>query len=128
MRRRQGGFSLLEVMVAFTILTVSIGVLMQAFGGGVGLLSNAARQGQVVSLARSQLARVGGEWPFQPGVHSGKWQAYRWRVELQPYFPEEGERSLQRTALLKITATVHWSDRGRERAYTLSTLRLVPAW
>ncbi len=127
MRNREGGFSLLEVMVAFTILAVSICVLMQAFGGGVHLLSNATNQSQLVSLARSQLARVGREWPLEEGSYSGKWQDYRWQVVLQPYVPDVNGQTLQRTGLLKVTVTVTWLDRGRDRTYTLSTLRLAPA-
>ncbi len=127
MKSREEGFSLLEVMVAFTILSVSIGVLMQAFGGGTSLLSNAADQGRAVSLARSQMARVGHEWPLTEGEYSGQWQKYQWRVILEPYVPEEAVQILQRTRLLKATVMVTWEDRGRDRTYTLSTLRLAPS-
>lgn len=126
MKADQGGFSLLELMVAFTLLALSIGVLMEAFGGGVNLISNAADQARVVSLARSQLNRVGREWPVEVGQHSGEWDQYRWQVVLDPYETGGGISNLRQARLLKVTVLVSWQDRDRQRRYTLTSLRMAP--
>lgn len=121
------GFTLLEIMVAFTIMALSTAVLLQAFGGGVHLLGNAAVQSRAASLARSQLARVGREWPLREGEYSGQWRQYHWRVSMTPYQPEHPLPEHPTLRLLQVTATVSWAEGGRRRRYRVTTLRLAPA-
>ena len=85
------GFSLLEVLVAFAILAVSLGVLMQIFS--LGLRNVAVEEGytRAVLLAESKLAGLGIEEPLQPGETTGSFDdEYRWHVTVQPY-TDEGE-------------------------------------
>lgn len=100
---------------------------MQAFSGGVSLLSNAADQGRVVSLARSQWARVGSEWPVKEGSHAGQWQKFHWQVRLEPYSTGDSVSTIATNKLLQVTIVVNWRDRGNERSYTLKTLRFAPS-
>jgi general secretion pathway protein I len=80
------GFSLLEVLVAFAILAVSLGVLMQIFS--VGLRNVAVEEGytRAILLAESKLAGLGIEEPLQPGETTGSFdEEYRWHITVQPY-------------------------------------------
>jgi len=136
MRRKQRGFSLLEILVAFSILALSLGVLMQIFSGSLRNTEVTHDQAQAVMLAQSLLASAGVEAPLSPGetggVQTGK---YRWLLRVRP-FPDEiraGETEAVRLPpvldLWEVTASVTWGGIAGvpERGVSLATLRVQPA-
>lgn len=129
---KQHGFTLIEVLVAFAILSLSLGVMMQLFSTGLRNVALAEQYSRATTLAESQLAAVGIEEPLSAGQQSGEFpDGYRWQVNVQPYLsPEEQDAGV--TELLPIVAyrvdvTVLWSEGSRERSVTLTTLRLEVA-
>ncbi|BCX89544.1 general secretion pathway protein I [Methylomarinovum tepidoasis] len=132
--KRQRGFTLLEIMVAFTLMALSAAVLLQAFGGGARLLARAETVTRAAALAESQLARVGSEWPLEEGEREGEWQGLHWQVTLTPVSlnqldPQVGENveEIGNQRLWQVTIVVGWQEGGRGRRYRLTTLRLAPA-
>ncbi|RMD70536.1 MAG: prepilin-type N-terminal cleavage/methylation domain-containing protein [Gammaproteobacteria bacterium] len=107
---RNKGFSLLEVLVAFAILALSLGTLMQVFSTGLRNQGVAEDYARAVTLARSRLAAL--EPPFE--ASEGREGDYTWRVEATPL---EGGTALD---VIQVKVTVAW----RNRAFTLTTLRL----
>ena len=88
-RRRAGGFTLLEVLVAMTILAVALVSLMQAFSSGLRGLSVAEANSALVMQARSTMARVGSLIPLEDGDQEGVLDdGTQWSVVVRPY---EGE-------------------------------------
>ncbi len=137
---RSGGFTLLEVLVAFTILAVALGALLQAFSTGLRGLGAAEAHANAVSHARSKLDEVGALIPLEEGVQSGAFdsdafdsgafdsgafdEGYRWTVSIQPYEPSEAAEWGDLSVVpYDVTVTVAW---GRESSVTLRTLRLAP--
>jgi len=127
-RRCQEGFSLLEVLVAFTILALTLGVLLQIFSKAMAVIAVSADYDRAVAVAETQLTRVGAEIPLEIGVYSGETEdGIAWTVRIQDYpFAEEG---LLEVAVLPflVVADVLWKDGGaRVRRFSLSSLRLGP--
>ncbi len=120
---RQRGFSLLEVLVAFFILALSLGVLYQAFGKGLHSLTLSGRQTRAAILAESLLhwrARLG---PFQKGDVEGERDGFHWRVEVAGYAANGIHYHLFRPYRLRVT--VWWEESGRNRQTQLETLQLA---
>jgi len=125
LRHAQGGFSLLEVLVAFSILALSLGVLLEIFSTalrGVGLSEHYSR---AVLLAESRLADVGADIPLESGASdSGEEDGYRWQVRVTPYSAEDLETGPGYREPLLVSVLVSWEDLDRERRVSAETLRL----
>jgi len=63
-RKRQRGFTLIEIIVALAILAVALGALFQAFSTGLRATTVTDRQAAAVMLAQSLLDRIGQDIPL----------------------------------------------------------------
>ena len=98
-RRSRGGFTLLEVLIAFAILAVAMTALMQAFSQGLRSLEAAEDYATAAMLARSKMAEVGPITPIEEGEHTGDLaNGWQWRVVVLPYAGED-DASAEASAL-----------------------------
>lgn len=81
--RRQRGFSLLEVILAFTLLAVALGILMAILGGGLTQVRGAGDATVATLHAQSLLDEVGVLEPIEPGRRGGEFEDGRYRWEMQ---------------------------------------------
>lgn len=119
------GFTLIEVLVAFTIMALALGVLLQTFATGLRNLGTAESYTTAALHARSKLAEIGPILPLEVGEQSGELaDGFAWRASVEPYAPAvpEGVPGGPRLAGFEVEVTVSWSG-GRE--VTLTTLRLA---
>ncbi len=130
-RRPQSGFSLLEVLVAFAILAVSLGVLMQIFSRASLTTLTTAQYSRAVALAESRLAAVGSAFPLEAGTVSGEPEVgIAWELSIVPIELTAEQSGLGLTAPevpvtpYRVTATALWQDGPQVRHLSLSTLRL----
>lgn len=80
---RARGFTLLEIVIAFTILAVALVSLLHAFGTGLRGLGAAQASAGAVMIARSKLEEVGLTIPLHEGESTGDTdQGYEWRVSI----------------------------------------------
>jgi len=135
-RTTQRGFSLLEILVAFSILALSLGILMQIFSGSLRNVDVTRDQAQAVVLAQSLLASAGVESTLVAGESAGaRDEKLRWVLRVNPFVeaPRAGDSAAVHAPialdLWQVTARVAWGGDARtpERAVTLTTLRAQPA-
>ncbi len=125
MGAREAGFSLLEVVVAFAILALSLGLLIQVFSQAMNTTVLSGTYSRAATLAEARLNSVGVEIDLEPGTHSGEPEdGLGWQVSIEPYDPGElpWEPALEP---LLVTAVVFWDDARGRRQVSLSTLRLT---
>src|SRR5438309_8766157 len=83
--RNAGGFTLLEVLIAFIIASLALAVLAQSGVSSLRSIQNAARYEEALARARSRLALALHGAPLVPGDHQGDdGGGYRWRVRIAP--------------------------------------------
>jgi general secretion pathway protein I len=126
MRAKQQGFSLIEILVAFMILAMSLTVIFRIFSGGLRNVSLSEDYARAVLVAESQLATAGVTEPLQRGVTSGEWdRRFSWERVVEPYQAWEQDRELAaRVQAYRVTVSVDWKHAGKTRQVSLSSVRL----
>jgi len=124
------GFSLLEVLVAFVVMGLVVGVLLQLFGSSMRSVALADEYSFAIQVAESRLAAVGNEIEVEEGNVSGEEQdsGYRWEVQMSPLEPSEALEKLPVTLqLYRVEVVVTWKSGDSSREFHLSSLRFGEA-
>ena len=130
-RHTQQGFSLLEILVAFSILALSLGIILNIFSGGLRRTIISEEYQQAVIIAQAKLAASGIETELKDEITSGQLlDKYFWRVQVQPYqlnaeLDEAAESDGDIPILpYQVTVTVEWEADKNNRHVELATLKL----
>lgn len=127
---RDGGFTLIEVLVSFAILVAAVSVLQGGFGGGWRGVRAANMETEALEIAKSKLATLGIETVLEAGVAEGDaGGGFTWKSIIEPHgaaraAPPDGASKVPRGYWT--TVQVRWND-GRARAgrqISLTTLKI----
>lgn len=123
---KQQGFSLLEVLVAFVVMGLVVGVLLQLFGSSMRGVALSAEYSFAVQVAESRMAAIGNEIEVEEGSVSGeeKGSGYRWEVVMEALEPDEKmEKVPLPLQLYRVEVIVTWKSGDKPREFHLSSLR-----
>jgi len=121
------GFSLLEVLVAFAILSISLGVLLQVFATGLRNAGLADDYTRAALYAESILAAMGREVPLAEGERSGPVNdQFSWRSTVSAFTEGLPDLEKARVRAYWVSVEVYWPGRVQNRSVILETLRLAP--
>lgn len=128
-RFRSRGFSLLEMLVAFSIMAISLGILLNIFSTGVKTAVVAEDYIIATQIAESLMAKADVETPLMPGQFYGtEDDKYYWEINVvnMPEFPEFPDVKDPGFILLEVNIFVRWGEGNNERMIALNTVRAVP--
>jgi type II secretion system protein I len=128
--RPRGGFTLLEMLVASTIMAIAIVGLLTAISGATRNAARLRDYDRAVQLARLRMNELVADTtiprgqtlsgmfdPIQTGGFQVGWEARLSTVEM-PLHPSAGQPSLERIELL-----VWWMSGSQRRSFTLDAHR-----
>ncbi len=85
-RQRSGGFTLLEVMLAFVIFALSFATVLEIMAGSMRSVRRASDDTEVALLAQSLMDLVGTEIPVEEGEYSDTgMDRYNWQMSISLY-------------------------------------------
>jgi general secretion pathway protein I len=121
------GFTLPEVLVAFVILSLALGVLLPSFSTGFSGLDASAFHAAALASARSEIDRLGVEIPIEEGELNGRSESgLKWdmRLHVSETFDSRSRGEGNAPVVVPYEVDIVISD-GAGRRLTLKTLRLA---
>jgi general secretion pathway protein I len=110
----RSGFTLIEVLVAMVVLSVSLVSIFQLFSGGLNARRRAEEVGRATFHAREKMEELLLYPEMTPGVLEGAWEdGYSWEAQIEEVFqgdPEEAPAWRQYFSLFDIQLEVHWGE------------------
>jgi general secretion pathway protein I len=134
-RPKQGGYTLIEVIVAFALLAVGLGLLLAILSGGVRQVAWAGQATHASLYADSLMSTLGADARLQAGQRRGTFEhgTYRWTMDIARDLtplpvpgatdaanpnrstapsasPELGDVSYRANELYRVALDVRWGD------------------
>lgn len=133
---RARGFTLLEVLIAFVILAVAMGMLLSMLSRGLQQVRRAQDETEASLHAQSLLDGLGVLEPLQAGQREGEFEGgrYRYRLQVQevedptpppplpPGAPPPAE-ALAGPTLFQVVLVVDWGEPSPRHELRYATLR-----
>ena len=120
------GFTLMEALVAISVLAISLVVILQLFAGGLraSRLSDDYTRG--ILHAREKMESTLLDSELSEGVREGDFgDGYRWRSEIRRVAMEEDEEGRLPFDMYRATVAVEWKAGEKDKHFAVTTLRLT---
>lgn len=126
-QRRQRGFTLLEVLVAFIVFVLIFGAVLDALGMAMRNTRRSAEVTEAALWAQSKLDAIGTIEELEEGSDSGEFnRQYRWQLDVRKQdVPRTDGLSADTfpVELYRVDLTVSWGDANRRNEQHFITLR-----
>ena len=121
------GFTLLEVVVAMTIVGIGVVTLLEIFSTGLRLGSRSSATTEAMTYGRQAMDEILLRRKIEEGAPQGSLnERARWKLGIEPVREPSDTLSLSSAWELKeITLDLRVTDAGRDRPVELRTYRLV---
>lgn len=118
MRKEKDGFTLVEILVTLTLLAAALPALLQAFTTATRNQALSDNSTTALYLLKFRMAEIEMEGYPDVGQESGEFgenTRYLWRSVVEDIESEEVEN------IRRVTVTVTWQHKNRERSMSMST-------
>lgn len=132
--KAESGFSLLEVLVAFLVLSITLGIIFQIVSLSSRITRTAEIQQQALLLAESKMAEILSTPEVEPGRDWGRFsfskrdrdpsRDFQWQTNISVFeFPEQSLIDSSDLVPYLFQVSVSWSDQP-DQVIELQTVRL----
>jgi prepilin-type N-terminal cleavage/methylation domain-containing protein len=122
-RRHRRGFTLVEVLATLVLIGIVLPFAVRGTSVALNTASNAKHVAEAAGLAEAKLAEIVSQGDWATGTTQGdfgqEWPEYKWRVQTTT--------SDTTANVTEIMLSVVWTERGKERAFNVSTLAYLSA-
>lgn len=128
---RGRGYTLIEVLVAFSLLALGLTLLLGTLSGATRQVRWAQDAGRAALHAQSLVAQAGVGEALVPGSRQGELDAgrYRWQLEVAPWSdplaPPAPLSDPSGARMMALRLTVEWGNGGPRQRLQVESLRLV---
>lgn len=130
--RRSGGFTLLEVLLAFIIFALSFATVLEILSASMRSTMRARDYSEAALLAQSLMDTVGTELPVEDSILEGETDdGFRWSIDIVTWLPEDDYgyyvldiADANGTLIYWVDVTLEWGDE-RPRSARFSTIKPV---
>lgn len=123
------GFTLLEILVAFTLLAITFGTIMEIIAGSAKNTQRATQNTKVAMLAQSKMDELGLFEILEEGSSNGDFDDNTsWSLEITPFdVPYEGDYNQDFTAveLMEVTLIITSEYGRKQHSAEFNTLRAI---
>ncbi len=120
------GFTLLETLVAISILAISLVVILQLFSGGLKSSTLSDEYTRGIFHAREKMDEILLAGELTEGIISGEFDdGFKWKAEALHLDIEEAKDIKLPFRAFNIKVDVMWDVGGREKHFAISAVKLV---
>ena len=122
----RSGFALIEILVAVSVLAISLVVIFQLFSGGLKSRQLSEQYARGVFHAREKMAEMLLTPDLSEGEIQGEFEdAYEWQAVITRVVSEEGEAKNLPVNLLNVRMRINWREGEKEKSFVIGTLKAV---
>lgn len=120
------GFTLIEILVAISILSISLVVIFQLFSGGLKSSRLSDQYTRGIFHAKEKMEEILLSTDFtEEGAEGEFGDSYRWRSEIIRIEQEEEEASKLPFDTYNIKVDIFWDEGSKEKNFAISTMKVV---
>ncbi len=120
------GFTLLETLVALSVLAIALVVVLQLFSGGLKAGKASDDYTRAVFHGREKMEEILLVAPLEAGIMEGYCDGkYRWQTEVAPIELPEEEAQVLPFRMMEITVRIFWSQGIRDKRFELHTTKIL---
>jgi len=127
--QKQSGFTLLEILVAFTLLAATFATIMEIIGGSAKNTFKASQNTKIAMLAQSKMDELGLFEVLEEGTTSGDFDdTASWVLEIIPYdVSYEGDinQDFSVVELMQVKLTITSGINNKDSVTEFNTLRAI---
>ena len=123
-QHRDRGFSLIEILVAFSIAAISLTIIYQIYTKGTASAILGKDYSRAVIIAESRLDELGTTLDLKTNQFNGTAEdKFYWTVTVDNYSPAETGDFVENLQLKSVRVDVSWETAGKIRTVTLRSLK-----
>ncbi len=122
----KSGFALIEILVAVSVLAISLVVIFQLFSGGLKSRQLSEKYARGVFHAREKMAEILLSPDLSEGETEGEFEdAYEWQAVVTQVVADDNEEKNLPVNLMSIWIRINWRDGEKEKSFVIGTLKAV---